>query len=351
VRAFWDGGRLQFGYGYAGDFAGALDVVAHEFTHAVIQFVVGTDAVWTLGGHDEADALNEAYADIFGSLIEGKPTGRDRWMMGEDSSIINYRSLSEYPYYRKYVRNMSTQRHFSDFLRSCPFGGELKGDCPYEVCPHPGSCAHTNSQIFSHAAYLMMYSLTSTISNEVWANVFYRSLYRLPTNATFIHAAYAVVSSAMFQGFTADQIRAVEQGFVSVGIDIISVWDKIDELIAWARQQPRVRNAPYYFFMWRLSEYWIVFFDSIEENCLTMRHSLYRFQYRVPFAAVNTYYVFVGWGRANVEPWDYYYSWLIPFYYYFEPGEIRFVQTNNQILYDGVIEVGPSWQRGMVHIE
>ncbi len=33
---------------------------------------------------DEPGALNEAYADILGLLIEGK-TGTDRWLIGEDS--------------------------------------------------------------------------------------------------------------------------------------------------------------------------------------------------------------------------------------------------------------------------
>ena len=49
---------------YGPGFAGALDVVGHEVTHGIIAHEA--DLVYA----DESGAVNEALADIFGTLIE-----------------------------------------------------------------------------------------------------------------------------------------------------------------------------------------------------------------------------------------------------------------------------------------
>ena len=198
-NAFWMTSKKQFGYGNAGNFEAALDVVAHEFTHAVINYVVGNGGSTYLGSanysNSEAGALNEAYCDIMGGLIEGK-TGNGRWTMAEDSS--------------RTIRDMSITRHYSEFGKN-------------------RACCHTNSGIFSHAAYLMMIdSRTSSISKDTWAQVFYRSLYRLATNAKFSDASGAVITSAKSLGFTESQQQAIEDAFVTVGIrpptGIVGTW-------------------------------------------------------------------------------------------------------------------------------
>ena len=84
ANAFWDPSRQQFAFGDSGYLEAALDVVGHEFTHAVVSYVVGDGGpVWY---YAESGALNEAYADILGGLIEGK-SGSDRWLVGEDSDL------------------------------------------------------------------------------------------------------------------------------------------------------------------------------------------------------------------------------------------------------------------------
>jgi Thermolysin metallopeptidase, alpha-helical domain len=72
-------------FGNSSDLESALDVVGHEYTHAVIAYALG-DGNGTPLDYGESGALNEAYADIMGSLIEGK-TGEDRWLIGEDSTF------------------------------------------------------------------------------------------------------------------------------------------------------------------------------------------------------------------------------------------------------------------------
>jgi len=70
-----------------------LDIVAHEYTHAVVQTFAGNGGSLQLG-NSEAKALNEAFADIFGTAVEftvfssGNLFGRSpNWTIGEDSWI------------------------------------------------------------------------------------------------------------------------------------------------------------------------------------------------------------------------------------------------------------------------
>lgn len=83
VNAFWDGYRMTYGDGNTSqgfNIMTALDVCGHEITHGVVENTAGLN-----GG--EADALNEGFADIFGTSVEwfARPTQHD-WLMGKDIS-------------------------------------------------------------------------------------------------------------------------------------------------------------------------------------------------------------------------------------------------------------------------
>jgi bacillolysin len=78
---------------------------------------------------------------------------------------------------------------------------------------------HTNSGIFNFAAYKMMTdSRTSTISGATWSTVFYGSLFKLPSNATFADGRAAVLNTAKSLGFTTTQQQAITDAFNAVGI-------------------------------------------------------------------------------------------------------------------------------------
>ncbi len=85
ANAFWDGAQLVFGDGDGAHFialSGALDVVAHEFTHAV------TESSARLGHTDEPGALNEAISDVFGCFVEHAVRGNHaNWTVGEAVAV------------------------------------------------------------------------------------------------------------------------------------------------------------------------------------------------------------------------------------------------------------------------
>lgn len=197
-NAIWDPQHQQFAFGNLDHFQTALDVVGHEYTHAVISYIIGTGgSVWESG---ESGSLNEAYADIMGTFIEGK-AGTINWTFGEDTGRGALRSLADpsafSTEYGTYAATYATRYTGTD-----DDGGE-----------------HLNSTIFSHAAYLMMTDPdTSDVSTDTWASVFYHSLYRLGSSADFTDGRIAVVDTAVEFGFTATQLDAINHAFDEVGI-------------------------------------------------------------------------------------------------------------------------------------
>ncbi|MGE2690274.1 M4 family metallopeptidase [Mycolicibacterium pulveris] len=197
-NAYWYRAHEVFVFGH--DYEGALDIVGHEYTHAVIDSVVKGQHGEILGQDAQSLALEEAYSDILGTLIEGK-AGPDRWLIAEDYGCASPRA------HGCAIRNLADPQslggtaHFSEFVS--------------------GGSAHRNSTIFSHAAYRMMTDVdTASVSDEVWAQVFYGSLYRLTPGASFAQAAAAVVAEAEALGFDADEMAAVRRAYSDVGLTV-----------------------------------------------------------------------------------------------------------------------------------
>lgn len=70
-----------------------IDIVGHEITHGVVQFTA--DLVYSY----ESGALDESFADIFGTLIDYYGTGVLDWLIGEDRGAF---------------RNMANPNNFGD---------------------------------------------------------------------------------------------------------------------------------------------------------------------------------------------------------------------------------------------
>ena len=195
-NAYWDPSLKILVFGH--DFEAALDVVGHEYTHGVVQYAVagGNGLIY----QGESGALNESYADIIGSLIENK-TGTGRWLIAEDYGCGSWSGCA--------IRDMSNPAKYG---QPTNYANRYTGTADY-------GGVHTNSGIFNFAAYKMMTdSRTSTVSSATWAAVFYGSLYKLPTNATFADGRSAVLNTAKDLGFTTTQQQAITDAFNAVGV-------------------------------------------------------------------------------------------------------------------------------------
>ncbi|GAS93271.1 conserved repeat domain protein [Mycolicibacterium canariasense] len=198
-NAAWTGSELVFGD--SGATQAALDLVGHEYTHAVIQYVNGFAYL------GESGALNEGYADIMGALVENK-TGSGRWLFAEDAAGNPYRSMSDPSAYGQ------PETYGGRYVDPCGCHDNTTDDFDY---------VHSNSGILTFAAYKMMDATKNEVSGEQWARVFYESLYRMPSTARFVDGRYAVLASARANGFTPSQIAAIKTAFDAVGVTASSL--------------------------------------------------------------------------------------------------------------------------------
>ena len=143
VNAFWNGSYVAIGDGDQVEFREltSLDVVGHEFSHAVTDFT--SDLVY----QDESGALNEAFSDIMGASmeyyaeangLEPAATLSPDWLIGEDFDLRGSANPG--------FRNMGDP--------------EEDGDPDHYVDRYIGSDdnggVHTNSGIGNHAYYLLV---------------------------------------------------------------------------------------------------------------------------------------------------------------------------------------------------
>ena len=198
---YGDGDGSRFG-----PFARAVDVVGHEFTHAVVYYAI----TWPNGSprgldyHDEPGALNESYADFFGNLIENKTD----WLLGEDCYTPQIPNDA--------LRDMADPArcgqpdHYSKYIKS--------GTQAYMV--------HMNSGIMNKCAYLMSeggthYGVTVRgMGREAAAKIWYRALkHHLQGASTFKEARQALLQSCQ-ELFPADGLKyaTVQNACAAVGI-------------------------------------------------------------------------------------------------------------------------------------
>lgn len=183
-------------------FATAVDVVAHEFTHAIIEYTA------QLEYNGESGALNEAYADIMGSLIEGK-----NFTIAEDLGKIG-RDMANPNKYKdpaikdgKYYFPTDTSTYSEEWVKSKGYTLDNYKD------EYDNGGVHTNSNVPNHAAYLM-YNNGAFESREQMAKVWYQSLFYLTESSNFEDCALAVLKSAQDLGLSQESLLIIEQAFI-----------------------------------------------------------------------------------------------------------------------------------------
>lgn len=167
--------------------SGGLDVMGHEYTHAVFHSITG-DQPYSTTMHD---TINEAYADIFGCLIDGD------WDMGlglvADDTVF---------------RDSTFKTEHINYLEG-KFPTEYLGENWQDEC-------HADSVVLSHVAYAMT---ENGFSNNDVANIWYQSLfYGVPVDSDFIDIRHNVERAAEKLGYSDEQISTIGKLFDEVKI-------------------------------------------------------------------------------------------------------------------------------------
>lgn len=209
-NAFWLPGSNLIVFGDGRPFAGALDIVGHELTHGVIEHSAN------LLYQDQPGALNEAFADIFGEMIEARTKGeKPDWITGLD---LTRTDLDDDPDLGRPIRNMKNPGAFlTHFGRPYP----KHMDEFFRIQENNGGI-HINSTIISHAFYLLADGLEGGgIGLLAAEKIFYRALtVYLVQNSQFIDARQACIQAAedLF-GLESIQARKTAAAFREVGIN------------------------------------------------------------------------------------------------------------------------------------
>ena len=196
-NAYWNGIQMVYGDGDGIEFkalSAALDVVAHEFTHAV------TDNTANLEYRSQSGAINESMSDVFGYFAEGDLSD---WQIGEDCYTPNtpgdaLRDLANPTLYDQ-PDNMSNYVTLPE-TQSGDWGG-----------------VHINSGILNKAFYLL-----SNIINDSskTSKIYYRALASyLTTTSQFDDARTALLQAATdLYGANGTEYTAIANAFTQVGI-------------------------------------------------------------------------------------------------------------------------------------
>lgn len=184
-NAYWDGDQIRFGE----DWEDALDITAHEFTHAID----GETA--DLEYQCQSGALDESMADIFASNVDPED-----WEIGEDLEGGALRDMAD-------PERLGDPAHVDDFLvqendgtDATDFGG-----------------VHTNSSIPNHAYYLMVQRVGRDAAEEI---VYLAFTEKLDSDAGFDDFRSAALEAAEeLYGEDTPEYRGVDEAFADVGLD------------------------------------------------------------------------------------------------------------------------------------
>ena len=189
-NAFWNGQQMVYGDGDGVQFrplSGALDVVAHELTHAVTERTAGLEYQYQSG------ALNESISDTFGVFLD-----KGDYLMGED---------------------VYTPQKSGDALRSMSnptLYGQPDNMSNYVNTTSDNGGVHTNSGIPNKAAYLTINSLGTAVAEKIY----YRALtvYLVPQSDFSDARAALLAAAADLYGSGSTQYNAVASAWSSVGV-------------------------------------------------------------------------------------------------------------------------------------
>ena len=205
-------------------YASLLDIVAHEYTHAITGNASG------LAYRGESGALDEGFADWMGVAVQAVASGQVDWRIGEGRLVEEISSGAKGELFE--LRNLRDPERLGDPKR---VGGKFWQN---PNCESPRLCndycgVHTNSGVANHAFYLMVEGAaeTSTIGGSaippfagmgITAAIklgLYANLNLWSSDETLASAADdMILAAAQIHGADAPQVEAVSCAWISVGV-------------------------------------------------------------------------------------------------------------------------------------
>lgn len=206
-NAFWDGTQLVFGDGDGRvfeRFTKPVDVLAHEFSHAVIEHTAD------LTYRGQSGALNESVADAFASCLKQRLLGQDAgagdWLIGQGIFMPSVQARA--------LRDMAAPGTAYDDpdIGADPQVGHM--DDYVDTAADNGG-VHLNSGIPNKAFQLAAVAIGGTSiagAGRIWYDALVGG--DVPSGATFTTFAAATVAAA---GEHADAVR---DAWAQVGVDV-----------------------------------------------------------------------------------------------------------------------------------
>ena len=184
----------------------AFDILAHEYQHGVTAFTAGFKY------EGESGALDEAFSDIFGALVEGcDPSDFNSgfWTIGENGV---YDPENKGLYHRSLIGGTPGQAYNVKDQNICRgFGPHSTHDCD-------NNYVHDNSTIISHVQYELSKLAPEFFTREKIGTFWYTTLLKLTANSNFLDFTNAFVNSAAELDFPKDILDKVKQALTSVGL-------------------------------------------------------------------------------------------------------------------------------------
>lgn len=218
VNAYWNGTQMVFGDGdgtNASYLSKALDVVAHELTHAV------TERTANLNYEKDSGALNEAFSDILGAGAEAYRDGAvsaNTWKVGEEVWTPGTSGDA-----LRYMNNPTQDGDSADYYPERNYSGSCTPSDSNDYCG-----VHTNSGIANLAFYLLSQGGTHPRSKTTVTvpavtitkaeQIFYRALtYGYMTATSDFQGARNATVQAATDLYTATEVAAVQKCWDAVG--------------------------------------------------------------------------------------------------------------------------------------
>ena len=216
-NAYWNGSQMVYGDGDGSTFSplsGALDVVAHELTHAV------TDTTANLTYQKESGALNEAMSDILGASTEIYSDGgisSNSWKLGEDIYTPSTSGDA-----LRYMNNPTADGYSADYWPERLYPDPCTPTQNNDYCG-----VHGNSGI-ANLAYVLLVQGGTHPRGKTTVNVpgigitkaeqiFYRALTVYMTSSTNFQGARNATAQAAQDLYGQTEINAVQAAWDAVG--------------------------------------------------------------------------------------------------------------------------------------